>query len=553
MEPVINFFVDQPLFTLFVVAALGYLIGEIKIKGTGLGVAAALFVGLIVGALNPNLTVPPILQTFALVLFVYTVGLASGPGFFASFRRSGLRDNLAVLGVLLVAALIVVGEYFVFQFKSTIAAGIFAGSLTNTPTLAAVTSYAVGMATSADMVKVLESEPVIGYSVTYPMGVLGPIFAVMLLQRLWRINYRQDAERVRDMFPIEQEIYNVTAEVTNPAMVGVPLQNLTSANGWRVVFGRVLHSGGVELSSGDTTFALNDLVSVIGTPEYVDPVVAALGAPSEAHLELDRTAYDFRRIFVSNEDLVGRKLADLELPQRFHAIVTRVRRGDIELLASGDTTLELGDHVRIVAPRGEMRAISEYFGDSYKKLSEINVFSLGIGIALGLLVGAIPITLPGGITFELGAAGGPLVVALVLSALRRTGPIVWSISYSANLTIRQLSLTVFLAAVGIRSGYNFFNTLAQGGGLEIFLAGAIVSTVLPLLTLFILYKLLKIPFALAAGMMSGIQTQPAVQASAVNQAKNDLPDHGYALTFPMATILKIVLGQVIVAFLPYVR
>jgi putative transport protein len=228
-----------------------------------------------------------------------------------------------------------------------------------------------------------------------------------------------------------------------------------------------------------------------------------------------------------------------------------VRRGDIELLATGDTTLELGDRVRIVAPRTQMRAISEYFGDSYKKLSEIDVFALGIGIALGLLVGAIPITLPGGITFELGAAGGPLVVALVLSALRRTGPIVWSISYSANLTIRQLSLTVFLAAVGIRSGYSFFTTLAQGGGLQIFLAGAIVSLVLPLLTLFVLYKVLKIPFALSAGMMSGIQTQPAVQSSAVSQAQNDLPNHGYALTFPMATILKIVLGQVIVAFLPY--
>jgi putative transport protein len=551
MEPIINFFVDEPLFTLFVVAAVGYLLGEIKIKGTGLGVAAALFVGLVVGALDPDLQVPPILQTFALVLFVYTVGLASGPGFFASFRRSGLRDNAAVLGLLLVAALIVVGEYFVFQFKSTIAGGIFAGSLTNTPTLAAVTGYAVGMATDMNMAQVLEAEPVIGYSVTYPMGVLGPILAILLMQRLWKIDYRRDAERVRDMFPVEQEIYNVTAEVTNPAMVGVPLQDLARANGWRVVFGRVLHGGGLELSTGETTFTLNDLVSIIGTPENVDPVVASLGAASEVHLELDRTAYDFRRVFVSNEELVGRKLAELELPQRFHAIVTRVRRGDIELLATGDTTLELGDRVRIVAPRTQMRAISEYFGDSYKKLSEIDVFALGIGIALGLLVGAIPITLPGGITFELGAAGGPLVVALVLSALRRTGPIVWSISYSANLTIRQLSLTVFLAAVGIRSGYSFFTTLAQGGGLQIFLAGAIVSLVLPLLTLFVLYKVLKIPFALSAGMMSGIQTQPAVQSSAVSQAQNDLPNHGYALTFPMATILKIVLGQVIVAFLPY--
>ncbi len=237
-----------------------------------------------------------------------------------------------------------------------------------------------------------------------------------------------------------------------------------------------MQRGGVtDLVTGDTVLALDDLVSVIGPPEDVDVVVKELGVASVEQLDLDRSDYDFRRVFVSNRALVGKRLADLELPQRFGAIVTRVRRGDIELLANGDVVLELGDRVRFVAPRSQVKALSDYFGDSYKSLSEINLLSLGLGISLGLLIGAIPITLPGGIVFKLGDAGGPLIVALVLSALRRTGPIVWTLPYSANLTIRQLGLTILLAGIGIRSGYTFLATMQASGGLQIFFAGAVVS------------------------------------------------------------------------------
>jgi putative transport protein len=289
---------------------------------------------------------------------------------------------------------------------------------------------------------------------------------------------------------------------------------------------------------------------VIGTPENVDKVVRELGTPAEEQLDLDRSAYDFRRVFVSKQSLVGKKLSDLDLPEKFGAIVTRVRRGDIELLATADLVLELGDRVRFVAPRSQVKPISEFFGDSYRSLSEINLLSLGIGLSLGLLIGMIPITLPGGIQFRLGEAGGPLIVALILSALRRTGPIVWSLPYSANLTLRQVGLTILLAGIGIRSGYTFLSTLQNAGGLQILLAGAIVSLVTAFLVLFLAYKVLKIPFGLAIGMMAAVHTQPAVQAYAVNQARNDLPNHGYALAFPMATIAKILLAQLLVAFLP---
>ncbi len=552
MNILIDLLVEHPLLLLFLVSTLGYYIGEIRIKGTGLGIAAVLFVGLAVGALDPRLTLPPELISLGLVLFVYSVGLASGPGFFASFSRSGLRDNLMVAGVLIVAALIVTVEAALLNLKSTVAAGIFTGALTNTPALAQVLSYVthgpLQLASTA-----VGTEPVVGYSVAYPMGVIGPILIILLMQRVWRIDYKQDAEAVRDMFPVEQEIYNRTVRVTNAAIIGAPIRELSATRQWRVIFGRLQRGATVELATGNTVLQTGDLVSVIGTPEDVDPVVKELGVLAAEQLDLDRSAYDFRRVFVSNPDLVGRKLADLDLPGRFGAIVTRVRRGDIELLAFGDLVLELGDRVRFVAPRSQVRPLSDYFGDSYKKLSEVNFGALGIGITLGLLIGMIPISLPGGIEFKLGEAGGPLIVALVLSALRRTGPVVWSIPYSANLTIRQLGLTILLAGIGIRSGYTFLTTLSQEGGMTILLAGAVVSLLTPLLVLWIGYRLFKLPFGVLTGIVSAVHTQPAVQASALTQARNDLPNHGYALAFPMATIAKILLAQIIVAFLPYMR
>ena len=560
MEFLIDILVEQPLFLLFVVMTLGYVLGEIKIKGIGLGVAAVLFVGLAFGALDPRLSLPPLLINLGLVLFVYTVGLASGPGFFASFSRSGLRDNLLVVLVLVFAAGIVVVEALVLGFKPTIAAGMFAGSLTNTPALAQLTSY---VATTYDpaIAATAATEPVVGYSVAYPIGVLGPMLVLLIAQRWWKINYRADAEQVRNILPVEQEIYNRTVRVTNAAYTEQEVRALMEQNHWRVMFGRMQRAmpvneatvdpaGRMELITGRTVFHIDDLVSVIGAPEEVDAVVAALGEQVAQQLDADRSVYDFRRVFVSNYGVVGKRLGELNLARRFGAIVTRIRRGDIELLAAGDLVLELGDRVRVVAPRSQMRSISDFFGDSYKALSEINLLSLGLGITLGLILGAIPITLPGGVQFKLGDAGGPLIVALVLSALRRTGPIVWSLPYSANLTLRQLGLVILLAGIGIRSGYTFLATLRESGGVQILVAGAVVSIMTAVLMIFFSHKVLRIPFGVATGMVAAVHTQPAVQAFALGQAKNDLPNHGYALAFPMATIAKILLAQLLVAFLP---
>lgn len=539
---------ENPLLLLFIVSAVGYAIGRIKIKGSSLGVAAVLFVGLAAGSLHPDLKLPDIVFELGLIIFVYTIGLSSGPGFFASFKRKGLRDNLFVVSMLLVAVAITVSAHFLLGLKSTVTAGMFAGSLTNTPALAGLLETISNYANPAQL-DMLLAEPVVGYSVAYPMGVLGMILAVFIMQRVWRIDYTAEAQQVRTLMLVEQELYNQTARVTQPAMAGIPLRDLRHQFDWDVVFGRLKRGDQIFLATGENSLEIGDLIGIIGDPDMVSQVISQIGELTGEHLELDRTQYDNRRIFVSNSDVAGRSLAELRIPQRFGAVVTRVRRGDIDLLAHGDTVLELGDRVRIVTRRKDMSAINEFFGDSYKSLSELNLLSFGLGIVLGLLVGLIPIPLPGGVTFKLGFAGGPLIVALILGAVRRTGSLVWTIPYSANLTLRQMGLILLLAGIGVRSGYTFLTTFSQSGGVSIFLAGAIITCVTAFLTLWVGYKWLRIPYGQLIGMLSALQTQPAVLGYSLEQSENELPNIGYALVFPIATIAKILMAQLLLVLL----
>ena len=548
MQPIIDILAANPLLLLFVVTAIGYPLGRIKFKGSSLGVAAVLFVGLAVGALSPDLKLPDIIFTLGLVVFVYTIGLSSGPGFFASFRRKGLRDNLFILIMLLVAAGMTVGWYLLLGLKPSVTAGMFAGSLTNTPALAGLLDY-INNSTSVELRTALLAEPVVGYSVAYPMGVLGMLLAIFVTQKLWKIDFKTEAAGLREFNAVDQNLYNRTVRITQPGVIGVPLRELTQKNHWDVVFGRMNREGQTTLALGSTALAKGDLLSIIGAPEEVDRISPFFGELTEQHLELDRSTYAFRRIFVSNPEIAGLRLEQLSLPRRYGALVTRIRRGDVDLLAHGDTQLELGDRVRVVARREDLAEIAKLFGDSYKALSEVDMLTFGLGLTLGLLVGLIPIPLPGGTIFKLGSAGGPLIVALILGARRRTGPISWSMPYSANLTLRQIGLIMLLAGIGLRSGYTFVNTFTQSGGFSIFLAAATVTTLTGFLTLFIGYKVLKIPYGLLIGMLSALQTQPAVLGYSLEQAENDLPNIGYALVFPLATISKILIAQLLLTFL----
>jgi putative transport protein len=536
---------DSPLLVLFLVAAVGYLVGKIEAAGFSLGVAAVLFAGLVLGAIDPRLAIPEIVQSFGLVLFVYGIGISSGPGFFASFRRRGLRDNALALALLAAGAVLTASLALALGLGGGTAAGTFAGALTNTPALASLLE-SIGARAAAGAVP--GNAPAVAYSVTYPMGVIGVILAMWIAQRLGRSAAGDPPLSMPSVRAASASLENVTVRITRPfARVAAAKEAMREA-GLPVLFGRMKRGDVVCLATDDRPLMQGDLVTLVGTEGDLARATAVVGEPSAEHLDLDRHVLDFRRMFVSSPEVTETPLESLRLPERFGAIVTRIRRGDVELLPSAESVLELGDRVRVLAPRERMGEIAKFFGDSYKALAEIDVITFGVGVALGLLLGTIPVPLPGGASFRLGLAGGPLVVGLVLGRLGRTGRLVWTLPYSANLTLRQLGLVLFLAGVGTRSGDAFVTTLRHGG-LTIFLAGALVTCAVATTMLVVGRKVLGIPMPLLLGMVAGIHTQPAALAFASAQAKSDQPNVGYASVYPLATIAKIVLAQLLLALL----
>jgi putative transport protein len=534
---------ENPLLLLFLVAALGYLIGRIRVAGFGLGVAAVLFVGLAVSSRDPDLKLPELVGSFGLVLFVYTIGVAGGPGFFASFRRRGLAANALALGLLLFATGLTASLRWLLHLDGPLAAGMFAGSLTNTPALAGV------LQTLRDTVpgqEALLARPVVAYSVTYPAGVVGVLLSIWLMKRIWGADGAPSSESGDR---VAGELVNQTVRVSRAEAMAALAHDLCHEHGLRALFGRMKRGEHVSVVTAETRFQEGDLVVIVGDAASVRAATALLGEAVSEHLDLDRRALDYRRIFVSAQSLSGKLLRELALPARFGATVTRIRRGDVDLLPDDDTVLELGDRIRVVGPRERMDEVSKFFGDSYKALAEVDVVTFSLGIALGLALGMVPIPLPAGASFKLGAAGGPLIVGLLLGRLGRTGPMVWTLPYSANLTLRQLGLVLFLASVGTRSGYAFATTFAQGGGLAIFAAGAVITCVTALGGLWIGHRVLRIPRDVLLGVIAGVHTQPAALAFAVEQTGNEQPNLGYSTVFPLATIAKIVLAQLLLALL----
>ena len=545
IDSMIAILLENPLLLLFMVAAVGYPLGKLQFGGLRLGVAMVLFVGLGFGALHPDMRLPDLVYQLGLIIFVYTIGLSSGRLFFASLRRTGLRDNGFVVALLVLAAAAAYGAALLGDFSAALGAGLFAGSLTNTPALASILEALGAAGATPDE---LLNQAVVAYSIAYPMGVVGMMAAIVLVQRVFKIDYVQDEQQAQ-LGAGSRLLENRTVRVTQAAVVGHSIQQLDQQHRFDVVFGRMQRHEELSLTTGATVLHQGDLLSVVGTTEELERVTEVLGEDSGAQLELDRRELDYRRIFVSNPAIAGHRLRDLNLPQHLGAVVTRLRRGDIEMLVHGDTVIELGDRVRVVARREHMPAITTFFGDSYKALSEIDILSFNLGLALGLLVGLIPLPLPGDTTIRLGFAGGPLVVALILGALTRTGPLVWHLPYNANLTLRQTGLVLFLAGIGTRAGYSFFSTLAQGGAGLVFLAGALISFGIAVVLLWIGYKLLRIPMGLLVGILAGFQTQPALLGFALEQTNNELPNIGYARVFPIALITKILLAQILLTLL----
>jgi putative transport protein len=550
MRHVIDLLAGNPLLLLFTVIGLGYLAGSIKIAGFKLGVVAVLFGGIAVGALDPRLALPEHIYILGLVLFVYAVGLHSGPGFFASFNKRGLRINLATVAILTAGGVLTALLARLFGFSAATAAGLFCGSFTNTPALAATVETVKGL--SADLPAAAQaanaSSPVVAYSLAYPFGVLGVILWFHLFSKIFKADLRQER-------PEDGEgkgtgaIFSRTYQVTNPAVVGRTLgEALALVPGRTFSLSRIMKADSVDVVRPDAVLGHGDLVVAVGTSAALDQALVLFGEVSPRNLAEEIGAITSRRLFVSSRETAGKTVRDLRLEERFNATITRLRRGDVEFVPTPGMVLEIGDRIRVVAFRERLGEVTRFFGDSLQSIAETDFLSLSLGIVLGVFAGLIPIPLPGGLTFKLGFAGGPLIVALILGRLQRTGPIRWVVPTSANLVLRQTGLVFFLAGIGSRAGYSFITTI-RGGGLTILAAGAVLTSAATAAALLLAIKGFKLPMPAAMGMMSGLQTQPACLAYANQQSRGDQPNIWYATVYPAAMVMKILLAQVIVSIL----
>ncbi|MBK8397769.1 MAG: transporter [Leptospiraceae bacterium] len=548
METIIQYLEENKLLLLFLVIAIGYLIGKIKIKGFSLGIASVLFVGLAFGSLSEKLALPDTIYILGLVLFVYTTGIQAGPSFFVSFNKNGILYNLAMIVVFSITACLTIFLGTLFNLNGNLISGLFAGSLTSTPALASIVDALKHsfLNSPPDELRIILAEPIAGYSIAYPYGVIGVIFSFFIFKKIFKVDMEKESAEVSEKLGLGgQDLEHRDVKITNPNIFGKSVEfifNNFDLNG--LIIARIKKKENIEIVNGTTILEKDDIITIVGTK--LRERTSFFGVHDHTHLYSDRTTLDFRRIFVSSKEVIGYSIAQLDLHNKFKATITRLKRGDSDIIPSPNTILQSGDRIRIVAAKEDMEKVSKYFGDSYHNLTEIDYISMSIGITLGLFLGEIPIPLPGGTFFKLGYAGGPLIVALILGYLGRTGNIIWGISYNANLTVRQMGVVLFLSGIGLKAGFSFGTNFAKYGLLLIIL-GFIITSVNTILMMLIGRLILKIPYPLLMGIISGMQTQPACIAYANSEIKNSIPNFGYSLVFPIATITKILLAQIIYA------
>jgi putative transport protein len=527
MEFIRELFEQQPLVALFLTVAIGYLVGEISIKGFSLGVGAVLFVALGVGWFAPKSAPAAMLGNVGLALFLYAVGIQYGKQFFAGLTSAGgLKANsIALVGVLCSGAVCLLFVTMA-DLKIGYALGLFAGSGTSTPTLqAAITTLG-------------NDDSAVGYSVSYPFGVAGPILFLYFSFSLLKPKVAVPPSAGLELLEIALQRKEYFGRRLGEVMAVMPGEVQI------VALRRDQHN---QPASPDLVIAENDVLLVTApTRTLLDETCKQLGEAAHGRIVQDRRDLDYLRVFASRPAVVGRMLGDLELPGGNASIVIQVRRGDTDLQARPDLVLEFGDRVGLLANRADFPALRKYFGDSIRGTAEFSYISIGLGMALGVLLGAVAIPLPGVGKITLGLSG-VLITALILGKLRRTAGLNWTMPLSANLVLRNLGLTLFLAQVGMASGPKFAATVAETGLLMLG-AGVVVlvALVLPILVLgLFVYRL---PYDEVVGIVVGACGNPAILAYANRLAPNDRPDLGYATIFPGMTIVKILFVCIAPAF-----
>ncbi len=523
MTGVFTFLAAHPALLLFALIGIGSAIGAIKFRNMALGSAAVLFVAIAVSAtgsaLGVPLAIPELVASLGLALFCFSVGVQSGSSFFNNLKSSGKALTGGFLAIATAAALAyVLGP--LFGLTADQAAGTFTGALTNTPSLAATGG---------------SPEATVGYSVAYIFGVIGMMAIINLALR----HSAEDADA-----PAELITRDIRVERTDNPLV----KTLEASHDGKVRITRIQQAdeSEVQIPVGDDVLHPGAVVTVVGPRTYADILTRALGHESSHRLTMDRTFLDFRRVTISNPQIAGRRIADIDLESKYRATIARVRRGDVDMLGHPALVLELGDRVRVVAAQGQITEVSTYLGDSSRGLTNINPMALGVGLALGYGLGTIPIPMVGGGTVHLGSALGALLVGLIMGRIGRIGSVITTLPFTASTVLAEIGLLLFLAQAGVKAGGGILTAFSSGAWLGMLGLGAVLTVTAGTITYFWQRKVVHMGGTRLSGFLAGNQTHPALLAYANGRTEHDFRvSAGYAMVYPLAMVTKILCGSIL--------
>lgn len=552
MSWLVRFIADDPvghaLFVLCLVTVLGVVIGSLKLRSFRVGVAGILFVGLLFG--HFGVSIDPVMWEFArdlgLILFVYSFGQEVGPGLFASLKRQGGTLNILAASTVLTGGAIAWLLYKLGGIPLAAAAGLFSGATTNTPSLAAVQQ---SLKLVPQISEAAGQLPSVAYAMAYPFGVLGVILVMAVLRAVLRVDPARLAEEVETRRSKEaSRLAGIDLEVRNPEINGMTVSQVVARIEGSVVISRL--SRGVraqEVPRAKTRLWIGDRIHAVGAPEVLDRLKTLVGVEIPVDLTGARSEVTSRRVLVTRGAIIGRTVQQMNLRETYGLIVTRIIRTGMEFSPRADLRLQFGDELQVVGRREDIDAFAKDAGETGERLSQAAVVPMFIGIALGVALGSLPLKLPGsGLTFRIGLAGGPLIVAVVLSRIGSIGPLVWHVPPSANMMLRTIGISLFLAAVGLRAGTGFVDTLLSMGVLWI-LGGALI-TLVPILLMSLTARLVfKINFLALCGLLAGSMTNPPALAYASSLApKSDEVTMSFVTVYPLTMLLRLFVAQALV-------
>ena len=563
--------VAQAILVLSLVAALGHFLGSFRLRGVGLGVAGVLFSGLLFGHLGFKLDadVLQFVREFGLILFVYTIGMQVGPGFVASLRRQGLPLNLMAAGIVLLGVLVTLAVVFVLKIDMTVAVGLFSGGTTNTPALGAAqqalqnmpaeTLQAVagripelaGVAGDAGGARdALFKRPGLGYAVAYPFGILGIILAMGLLRAVFRINPKEEAAQFAKLMRADEAVVTtMNLVVQNANLHGLTVADIPGLSASGVVVSRIRKGTEVDNATPDTVLHTGDVILLVGPAAKIRQMQIIIGAPTETDLKALPSRLTTRRVVVTHKEVLGQSLDELNLHDLYDVTITRVSRAEIEFTPNPGFRLQFADTLLLVGEPDAIEKASKVLGNSPKQLNHPQIMPFFVGIALGVLVGSWPFTIgsmPAAV--KLGLAGGPLLVAILLSRIGRLGPLIYYMPLSANFMLREVGITLFLACVGLKAGDEFVATLTQGPGVY-WMGCAAAITLLPLLVVGLVARIVyRLNYMTLCGVLAGSMTDPPALAFANSVTTSDAPSISYATVYPLTMLLRVVAAQLLVLF-----